>query len=220
MFSVPSKTRLTIDRNDACIIFVGTLETPFSLSNDALSKCKFLADRVASTAELRNQINLNEYTDISPNEFNPVRDFLDNGEFTPHLIESEESERLCQVITEDEKDTAAETIAKVYLTASKIQFAELQSLCVRKLRALYPLSAKYLLIVIRIVTRTDASGCEAEESAEEWLVDHVFEYFWHLVECEGMTFSRLMVDNDCLRQGVLAKLVESPKAGIAGLDID
>ena len=119
---------------------------------------------------------------------------------------------------QEERDNTAIEVAKIYLSASKIQFGALQSLCVNKLRLLYPLSTKKVPTVIMIITRTDSWGCEAEEDVRDWLVDHVAHHFWDLVQTEPSALSRLMMENDVLRKEVIAKMAEDPLIGLTGME--
>ena len=214
-FATVKISRLTLRSDDTCTIFVGEKQTPFVVLRDAVGQCDFLADRVQFTEELKSHIYLDD--GIRDKEFMPIGEYLAKGEFAPRLIDKGTHQRLENVVLQEEKDEAAECITKVYLAASKVQFGALQLLCVDKLKVLYPLSSRSLLIVVTVITRAESWGCDAEDEIIGWLVDHVAERFWDMVAHEGLTLTRVMSYNEELRQSVLAKLAE---AGRRELDAD
>ena len=214
--------RLTSLSYFSCTIFVGQEYAPFPASILAVNKCKFLSDRKRFDEELRDYIDLSEDSDIRREQFVPIAEYLQNGdkEFSPRLIDSGTHQRLEKVVLPEEKDQAAQRIAVTYNTAAKIQFGEVQLLCVEKLKVLYPLSPRTLLIVAMIVTRTETWGCDAEDEIQDWLVDHVTEHWWSLAEFEVRNLKKVMGGNEVLSQRVFQKLADNPRAGWEGTDTD
>lgn len=208
-----------LSRYDACTIFVGKEFTPFSASVLAVRRCKFLESAKRFDNDLRSHINLYEESDIQREDFAPIGEYLQRKDFTPRLIDSDTRPRIEKVILPEEKDDAAKRIAMTYRTASKIQFADVQLLCVDKLKVLYPLSPQNLLIVVMIINKSEAWGCDAEVEVREWLVDHLVQHFWSLVEFEHKNLMKVMMDNETLSQSVFQKLADNPKAGRQDMDL-
>ena len=196
-------------RDDVCTIFIGVEHTPILVTKDAVGRCDFLADRVSFNEGLKTHIYLDEDTDISYKHFMPIWEYMQYRDFVPRLIDSNVHQRLQGVVIPEGMDKAAVEIAQVYHTASKIQFSDLQLLCVNKLKVLHPLSPDRLLLVIIITTKADPWGCEAESYLREWLIGHVAESFWQLVATEGMIFGRIMAENEDFRQSVLSRLTQN-----------
>lgn len=106
----------------------------------------------------------------------------------------------------------------VYHTAAKIQFEDVQRLCLRKLRLLDDLSPNALLIVVRIAQNTERFGLDVEQEMFEWLATEISRQFWKLVETAYMTFSRVMRDDPELSRGVFKKMAVDPGAGSRDFD--
>ena len=175
-------------------------------------KLPAIADLVRFDEDLKSHVILSEEMGITREDFESIGEYLQKKDFGPRIVESDTHQRLEGVVLPEEKDEAAVKIAKTYRTASKIQFGDLQGLCVLKLKALYPLSPQYLLIVALIITRAERWGCDAEDEILEWLVSHVAERFWRLVEYEHLNLKKVMLENEMLRQGVFRRLTGDPGA--------
>ena len=163
---------------------------------------------------------LDEEIGIKAKDFMPLHEYLHNEDFAPRLIGSDGQRRLQGVLLQEDKDTAAINIAKVYLAASKIQFSTVQDLCIQKLMALYPVSTGKLLIVVMIMLKADQYGCDAEQEAFDWLVAHITECYFILMKNEGGALARLMWENKELSQEVRLKLHQNLDAGWLGWDVD
>lgn len=203
--------------DDCCTIFVGPEQTPFQVPKDKVGECDFLSDRVFFSEELRAHIDLSEMQNISAKEFDQVWNYMDKGDFAPRLIQTKfGGHGLEGIVLQEEKDAAATKIAKVYVTAAKIQHGNLQQFCAGKLRALYSLSSHALLTVLMIFIKAEESLSAAtmESEGREWLVDRVVENFWKLVKHENLSFTRLMNKESEIAYAVLARLGENPKLAI------
>ena len=203
---------------DICTIFVGDEHTPYSISVDKLKKCEFLHSRLQSSEELKRYVNLFEEADISAKAFSPILQFLREKDFTPRTMGQGELQKIEKVVLQEEKDDAVDIIAKVYYTASKIQFDALQLACVNKLKVLSPLSLTSVLAVALYATYVASSGDKAEEEMMEWLADYLAKCYYTLMSEEGATFVRVLRENKELRRRVIRKLHENPEMGWEGMD--
>jgi hypothetical protein len=189
-----------------CAIFVGEEHKPFFLSRDDVGKCDFLGDLVHFDQELRSHINLYEDTDITAEQFEPVHEYLKTKEFKPRLFSRENSEQLEGVFMPEDKDEAAMKLVGVYATSAKLHFDALQERCVRKLQALYPLSALSLMLLVKSSENVESQTGNRDEHLRAWLVDHTAEQFFKLYEQNHMTMTRLMEEYPDFREDVIDRL--------------
>lgn len=164
-------------------------------------------------------IDLPEEIGISAAAFMPIASYLQTSEFEPKLVdESSSMPKLQNVMFEEQKDHVAESIAKVYNTASKLQLAGLQSLAAMKLGTLYPLTPLVLLIVAKIIVSSSEWGCDAELELGGWLADHITEYFWTLMDEHGKWLGEVLRSSEELKQNVFAKILSNAEVKMRGFD--
>jgi hypothetical protein len=206
-------------RIDHCTIFVGAEYTPFTANRVAMGKCNLLTDWETYTDELGSHINLYEHVDIQRDRFEPIGQYLKGGDFAPRFAKAISTDRFEDpIFMPEQRDDAAQRIAMTYHTAAKIQFEDVQRLCLRKLQLLGSLSPNGMLLVARVVQTTEKYGALVEEVMLEWLAEQISAQFWKLVESAYMTLSRVMRDDQALSKSVFQKLAKDPAIGIAGLD--
>lgn len=152
---------------------------------------------------MKSHINLYEETDISAEDFTPIHEFLLSGDFQPRFV-GRGTDQVEDTILHEQKDIAAEKISLVFLTASKLHMGDLQDLCVRKLKAMQPLSMQALMIAVKcekMATQENERGNELEE----WLIQCVAGYLCDVLETGSLTLSRLMQEYPEFERAVLAK---------------
>jgi len=181
----------------------------------------FFSDQVQFSEKFRTHIDFSDSSDVTLKDFAPVHDYLVHGDFAPRLVEKPgQLPKISGVLLQEEKDTQAERFAKIFLTASQLQMAELRALMVKKLQALYPLSPLYLLIVVKICMRSDTWGCDAEGEMYAWLVDHIAEFYFLLVAQNGKQLVEILGESKVMEAEVMAKIAENPRACRKGVDDD
>ncbi|TKA61745.1 hypothetical protein B0A55_10595 [Friedmanniomyces simplex] len=207
------------ERHGVYTIFVGNSKVPFQTTRDAVTQSQILSDRTEFTEALGTHVNISDIPEVTARDFVLVGEYLQHSEFTPHLIEKRGAiPRLNGLFLSEERDAAAERCARVFRTASHLQLAGLQSLCVNKLRVLYPLSPLHILIVARIFVRSVNWGCEAKTEFMDWLVDHMAEYYWLLTKEHGGLLVDVLEDSDEIKRRVLESISADLKIGRRGLD--
>ena len=73
-------------------------------------------------------------------------------------------------------------------------------------------------MIVQIITRAKAYGCDAEHEIKEWLIDYIAEHFWTLMEFEGRTLARLLPDCGDIWRCVVENLAQ--KATMGRLDVE
>ncbi len=200
-----TRTVLTFLSYKDCTVFVGHDHTPFILSRDDLGQCDYLTAHMRHDPELRNYVNLYEELDITTHDFHPVWTYLTTKEFTPRLLERE-SPTVEGVFMPETKEGAVEQILVAYLAAVKLYFGQLQDLCVRKFKAMYPLPTVSLMLVIMRNEGLKLGGYDNGGELREWLVDHTAEQFFALYAENNLTMGRVMEEHGEFREDVVEKL--------------
>lgn len=202
-----------------CTIFVGTEYTPFTVSRAAMGKCDYLVDREAFQEAFGSHINLYEDNDIEKDGFKPIGDYLRGGDFAPRFAKTITTDRFEEAIfMPDQMDEAAQSIVRVYHTAAKIRFENVQKHCLRKLQLLDSLNPSCLLLVAKIVHLTSSYGAEVEEAIFEWLADQISRRFWKMVQMTHMQMSRVLREDVELSARIFEKLASDPTWGGEGID--
>ena len=186
-----------------------------------MGKCNLLTDLETYTEELGSHILLYEHLDIQKDRFEPIAQYLRQNDFHPRFAKAITTDRFeVPIFMPEQRDEAAQYIAMIYNTAAKIQFEDVQKVCLRKLRLLDSLSTKSVLLVARVVHMTEKYGAEVEELMLEWLADQVAGRFLKLVESASMTLSRVLKEDVGLSKRVYEKLAQNPEIGAGDLDDD
>lgn len=210
-----------MNRINNCTIFVGEEYTPFTVCRIASGKCEFLGDREFFEDGMGSYINLYEYSDINKNQFQPIHHYLNYGDFEPRFSRKSDVDRFEETMfLQDQHDEAAKAIIMVYHIAAKIQFQDIQNLCLRKLRLLDMLCPDGFVCLPRIIQMTDRFENDAGEEMLEWLADQISADFWKLVETKWITFSRVMRGYPEFCQRVFRKLAVNPATDYQSLDDD
>ena len=195
---------MTGHRYTEVTIFVGKDHKSFCLKKTDVDKIEYLKGLVQFDDELRSHVKLYDEQDMPANDFMPVVSYLQSGDFEPRFLDRE-SPQLEDVFMTEQHAMAVSKIGGVYLTAMKLRFANLQDLCVRKLKILQSLSAEALLIAVTYNAWAEAEGNEDGEF-RAWLVDHLAEQFFKLYERNSVTMVRIMAEHDELREDVIDRL--------------
>jgi hypothetical protein len=212
---------LTFTSHDRCTIFFGSEHTPFIVSRVAVGKCDNLSDWEVFEESLGSHIKLDENTDIEKDRFQPIDEYLKQGDFAPKFSKVFTSDRFEDtIILPEYRDKAAQNVVTVYHTAAKIGFEDIQKLCLRKLRVLNSLSPGCLLMLARIVRNSAKSGPDIEEEMLNWLATQLSTHFWKLVETASKTFSRVMREDTELSQRIFVKMAANLSTGLQDMDDD
>ncbi|KAK0779188.1 hypothetical protein LTR02_009225 [Friedmanniomyces endolithicus] len=210
---------LTLSRPGGYTIFVGKEKVSFESTQDAVMQSQILSGRIKYTGALRTHVDISDITEVTPKDFVLVSEYLQHTDFIPRLIEIDDALPCLDGISlPKQRIAAAEKCASVFRTASYLQLAGLEFLCVNKLKVLYPLDPLCLLIVTRIFARSVVWGCEAETELIDWLIDHITEYYWLLSKKHGGLLVEVLHSSDEIRERVLQNVIADPKMGRRGLD--
>ncbi|KAK0252794.1 hypothetical protein LTR01_000194 [Friedmanniomyces endolithicus] len=200
-------------------IFVGKEKVCFESTRDAVMQSKILSGQIKSTGTLGTYVDISDIFEVTAKDFILVSEYLKHSEFAPRLIERENSmPRLADVSRAEQRVAAAESCARLFRTASHLQIAGLQYLCLNKLKALYPLTPLCILIVARIFVGSTGWGCEAETEFVDWLVDLISEYYWSLTKQHGELLVDVLDGSDEIRERVVQNISADPEMGRRGLD--
>ena len=210
---------LTLSRPGGYTIFVGKEKVSFESTQDAVMQSQILSGRIKYTGALRTHVDISDISEVTPKDFVLVSEYLQHTDFIPRLIEIDHAlPYLDGIPLPKQRVAAAEKCASVFRTASYLQLAGLEFLCVNKLKVLYPLEPLCLLIVTRIFARSVVWGCEAETELIDWLIDHITEYYWLLSKKHGGLLVEVLHSSDEIRERVLQNVIADPKMGRRGLD--
>ena len=206
---------------DSCLILVGneTEQTPFVVPYKAVGQSDILADQV-EWRTCGNTINLAYDAEITATAFMPVAEYLRDGEFAPVLIDKNGLRHLAGVALQDEKHKPAVHAAYGYMVAAKLSLNDLQTLCFDKLSAIYPLSPLTLVYVLRLYAASPKWDAEVEGPMRDWLIAHVAEFYWVLVDQHGGALSRMLRQDEELSRGVHAMLANGESDGMRGCSDD
>ena len=210
--------------DDTCTIFVGEAMSFFFAPREEVDECPFLSERSIITEELGHHIDLSRDTNIEADDFGPIAQYLQQGDFAPCLVEIGGQKCLEGVMIDDvsekEKREAMMQIAKVFNTANEMHFAALQWLCVNKLKAICSVGAKYVLVAAALLYEKCRSDSEVDSHVQEWLIDLLAEHFWTLVAKESLALERIVGQNEELRRRLFRKMGKGPDLGKEGLQAD
>ena len=201
-----------MNRDDECTVFVGTKQTPFLVPRDAVGKCDFLNNLVIFDEHRRSHLVIESKLHVASHAFEPIAEYLQRGENGASLRCAYGPPRLNGPFAQQELDAAAVSMAKFYLTASKLQMSALQTLAFEKLKALSPLTPPTLVVVARYL-QLSGEWCNAPESLG-WVVTHVTKCYWELVTECGADFSRLLRGHSAMSIAVFESMAKNAQAGL------
>ncbi|KAK5169700.1 uncharacterized protein LTR77_005678 [Saxophila tyrrhenica] len=194
-----------------CTIFVGEEHKPFFLPRDKISHYHYFSKSVQHSPELGNHIKLYENSSIKSPAFAPIHEFLITKDCAPYFLDRK-TPQIEGVFSEETKDTAAQIIATIYVDAAKLQLDGLQTLCVRKIKAMHPLSGQSLMLLIRYSEmvykheREHDDEYQSRGDLHHWLVDQVAERFFELYKLNSLAMDRILREYRDFRETVVDRL--------------
>lgn len=204
-------------RDDQVVLYVGENRTPFVVPKAAVSRYNLLSDQVRHKDVTGYYIGCDELEQANPKDFIDVAEFLQHGDFKPSLIETTTVPiPHIEGITTGEKSKVAENCGYAFLIARRLAMKDLQKLVVEKIRALYPLEPFSLLLLSKIVFSMAPNADTDDDTVVEvrgLLIDHVFEYYYTLMEAHASTLRSVLMDYQDLASAVHERLARAPEGG-------
>lgn len=118
------------------------------------------------------------------------------------------------------KDEYAGLLGLAFVTASKISHEELQEYALEKLKALYPLPDLSLLSVILMCSSLPLPKNAAELELGAWVVKHVAESYFKLMQTYPDMLQRQLKDNSALRDAVMKELEKMKRDENSGSEVE
>lgn len=136
---------------------------------------------------------------IHANDFSPVADFLNHGDYHPRLLDAGTGRaRLdgASVLTSEEKHLETLQCGIVFAIAHQVDLPRLQALAFSKMKFLNPYSPLEFLVFAHL------SFGKGYAEADDFVVHHLVEHFWNLLDTEKEKFVDLVQGNDELASRV------------------
>ncbi|KAL8674170.1 MAG: hypothetical protein Q9168_001421 [Polycauliona sp. 1 TL-2023] len=146
---------------------------------------------------------------ISAEDFRPVAEFVDSGEYHPYIIDAgTERAHLNGISNVQDKKTEVLKCGVVYTLARQFNLPKLQTLVISKLRTLKPYPAEELITMTKLAF---GSGLGEGDRLDKLLVTYIADHYFDIsAEATGL-FNKLLKDNLDLKSQVFATMAGSTR---------
>ncbi|KAI4223556.1 MAG: hypothetical protein L6R36_005325 [Xanthoria steineri] len=146
---------------------------------------------------------------ISADDFRPVAEFIESGEYHPYMIDAG-TDRACLAGVLSMRDKKAEVLkcGIIYMLAYQFNMPRLQALVISKLKTLQPFPAEELIAMTELAF---GSGLGEEDGLDKVVISYIVEHYFDLATEATPTFNQLLASNSDLRNQVFARMAGGSK---------
>lgn len=186
-------------------IFVGNPHQPFLVQRSELEKRSPLLSSLISYHQSETPYIMSPVlSHISPEDFTPIAEYLDHGEFRPNLLD--DGTRWARLENVSSKAKRAEELALSgirYCHAQQLELSALQRLIFRKVKALGYYPPFELLSAVHLIYR---EGPPDDKEMHEFFVDRLARHFYELLLEDVARFVELLQGHSELARCVFERL--------------
>lgn len=165
-------------------------------------------------------VRTTDLAELEREEFVPVAEYLDNGDYNPILVKGTHP-YLLGVHSVNQHEQAAIRAGGVWNRAKYMRIQPLMELVAKKIQTQWPLANDVLLLFTRLIFFSDDSGLEVEVNLRNELKQEIASRFYDLVVNEARLLTRVMKSSDEIASAVGKFLHENPgKAADANVDVE
>ena len=205
------------NRNSDCKvkIYVGNPHEVLVVKKGGLEQSEFLRGLLTHDTYEGWYVMAPVLAGVTAQDFKPVAEFLDHGEYRPNLLDDEtEYVRLENVDKEQQRADEMLRCGVVYSLADLVGLPNLQRLAFRKIRALSssfmtPFPPFELLSVVQLIF-SDIAPKDLEMLS--FFVEYIADRFWDINVASPLYFAKIMGQNEHLSRSIFSKLGEAPNS--------
>ncbi|KAL8716369.1 MAG: hypothetical protein Q9220_000276 [cf. Caloplaca sp. 1 TL-2023] len=217
-------------------IYVGNPHVVFTIQRSGLQASPVLDSLVIQNAKNGCYVMAPWLSSISGEDFGPVAEFLDHGDYHPHIAGvSSNRVRLAVINNEEERREEILKCAVVFTIAQKLEIPTLQALATSKLETLQPYPAREFLALTGLAFGMGLDGQDRLDnlvveyfstkhfhepsilhpaiellSIVSWYINESLQdHFWNILDAEKEKFSQIMRANIRLADRVFARMISS-----------
>ena len=183
-------------------VYVGNPQKIFIVKKESLEQSALLMHLIR---ECEGECNIMSplLSDIDPDDFVAVVEFLDHYEYKPNLLdEGTDYARLERVDTPQQRSATIIQCAVLYGIGDRLMLPYLSELAIRKFKALAPYIPDDLLIITRTFYN---SARPVDETLHVFFVDYIADHFYELWETESEIFRMMLQEQKELARDVFAR---------------
>ena len=193
------------------VIYVGNPHKRFRGNRSAIDASSLLSSLAIYHPEDGWYVMSPMLSNLDPNDFYPVGQYLERGEYDPNLLdENTEWVRFERELTSYARSQEVVRCGTIYLIAQRLELPGLQALAFRKLKVLAKHESYQPLAILCVIEVVFASG---KEDLRQYLVHYLADNYWDIVLAETKKAAEVMQKNDELAKGVFGLL-----CGFAGFE--
>ncbi|KAL8643839.1 MAG: hypothetical protein Q9226_008089 [Calogaya cf. arnoldii] len=141
---------------------------------------------------------------ISGDDFRPVAEFVESGEYHPYIIDAgTDRAHLAGVSKVQDQKMELLRCGVVYTLARQFKMPKLQALVISKLKTLEPYPAEELIAITALAF---GSGLGGEDGLDKLVVDYIVDHYYSLANEATSRFTQLLRDNGDLSNQVFAMM--------------
>ncbi|KAL8998088.1 MAG: hypothetical protein Q9169_002781 [Polycauliona sp. 2 TL-2023] len=146
---------------------------------------------------------------ISADDFRPVAEFVESGEYHPYIIDAgTERAHLTGISNVQDKEVEILKCGVIYTLACQFEMPKLQALVISKLKTLEPYPAEEFIAMSNLAFGSDLNE---EDGLDKLIVSYIADNFFDLVAQATQSFNKLLTANGNLMTQVCAMKAGPPR---------